>query len=39
MLNIIFGECEQDNYIFDPDNFFYNVYADEVDEVVDKQLL
>ena len=29
MLNIIFGEYEGDNYIFDPDTFFDNTYEDE----------
>lgn len=29
MLNIIYGELEQENYIFDPDTFFNNTYEDE----------
>ncbi len=29
MLNLIYGEVESDNYIFDPDTFFNNTYEDE----------
>lgn len=29
MLNIIYGEIEEQNYIFDPDTFFNNTYEDE----------
>ncbi len=29
MLNIIYGECKAENYIFDPDTFFDHVYEDE----------
>lgn len=29
MLTIYYGDMEQDNYIFDPDTFFNNVYEDE----------
>ena len=29
MLNIIYGECNSDKYIFDPDTFFDHVYEDE----------
>ena len=29
MLSIVFGEVEQDNYIFDPDTYFNNTYEDE----------
>lgn len=29
MLNIIYGELEAQNYIFDPDTFFNNTYEDD----------
>ncbi len=29
MLNLIYGEVESDDYIFDPDTFFNNTYEDE----------
>ncbi|WP_035764659.1 DUF4869 domain-containing protein [Butyrivibrio sp. NC2002] len=29
MLNIIYGELEKDNYIYDPDTFFNNQYFDD----------
>lgn len=40
MLSIIFGEIERDNYIFDPDTFFNNVYEDEwiTDELTIKMI-
>ena len=35
MLRIIYGECNFENYIFDPDTFFDHVYEDEwiIDEL------
>ncbi len=29
MLNIIYGECKSNNYIFDPDTYFDHVYEDD----------
>ena len=40
MLNIIYGDVESDNYIFDPDTFFNNQYEDEwiTDELSQKMI-
>ncbi len=40
MLNIIYGDLEASNYIFDPDTFFNNVYEDEwITDVLSKEMI
>ena len=40
MLNIIYGDLESDNYIFDPDTFFNNTYEDDwITDDLSKQMI
>ena len=40
MLNIIYGDLESDNYIFDPDTFFNNTYEEDwITDDLSKQMI